>query len=375
MYVAESNRLVDLVHSRIDEFLITREPIVTSISPDLTPLIGFSRQFLSGGKRFRALFCYWGWQSVRAADSPFDIFAGDTTKPDLSPAISAAGALEIFHAAALVHDDIIDNSDIRRGAASAHKLFEGMHSANGWAGSQVEFGRAAAILLGDLLLGWSDELLDEGLAAVANPTAARLARTEFNRMRTEVTAGQYLDILEERAWLTQPESELLDRALRVIVYKSAKYTVQAPLVIGAAVAGASAAQLETLRSFGLPLGIAYQLRDDLLGVFGDASVTGKPSGDDLREGKRTVLIALAREALPAGPRRILDELLGDAALNETQIATLQRTIIDSGAVDRVESLIATNVAEAVLALEDSPISPAAKSRLRTLTETVTRRTF
>lgn len=375
MHVAESKRLVDLVHSRIDEFLITREPIVTSISPDLTPLIGFSRQFLSGGKRFRALFCYWGWQSVRSADSPFDIFAGDTTKTDLSPAISAAGALEIFHAAALVHDDIIDNSDIRRGASSAHKLFEGMHSANGWAGSQVEFGRAAAILLGDLLLGWSDELLDEGLAAVANPTAARLARTEFNRMRTEVTAGQYLDILEERAWLTQPESDLLDRALRVIVYKSAKYTVQAPLVIGAALAGGSAAQLETLRSFGLPLGIAYQLRDDLLGVFGDASVTGKPSGDDLREGKRTVQIALAREALPAGPRRILDELLGDPALNETQIATLQRTIIDSGAVDRVESLIAANVAEAVLALEDSPISPAAKSQLRTLTETVTRRVF
>lgn len=373
--MAESNRLVDLVHSRIDEFLITRVPIVTSISPDLAPLIDFSRQFLSGGKRFRALFCYWGWQSVRAADSPFDIFAGDSTKLDLSPAISAAGALEIFHAAALVHDDIIDNSDIRRGAASAHKLFEGMHGTNGWAGSQVEFGRAAAILLGDLLLGWSDELFDEGLSAVTDPTAARLARAEFNRMRTEVTAGQYLDILDERAWLTQPESELLDRALRVIVYKSAKYTVQAPLVIGAALAGASAAQLQSLRSFGLPLGIAYQLRDDLLGVFGDTSVTGKPSGDDLREGKRTALIALAREALPAGPRRILDELLGDAGLDVAQIETLQRTIVDSGAVDRVESLIAAHVAEAVAVLEESPISPAAKSQLLTLTETVTRRAF
>ena len=373
--MAESNRLVDLVHSRIDEFLITRVPIVTSISPDLAPLIDFSRQFLSGGKRFRALFCYWGWQSVRAADSPFDIFAGDSTKLDLSPAISAAGALEIFHAAALVHDDIIDNSDIRRGAASAHKLFEGMHGTNGWAGSQVEFGRAAAILLGDLLLGWSDELFDEGLATVTDPTIARLARAEFNRMRTEVTAGQYLDILEERAWLTQPETELLDRALRVIVYKSAKYTVQAPLVIGAALAGASAAQLQSLRSFGLPLGIAYQLRDDLLGVFGDTSVTGKPSGDDLREGKRTALIALAREALPAGPRRILDELLGDADLDVAQIETLQRTIVDSGAVDRVESLIAAHVAEAVAVLEESPVSPDAKSHLRALAETVTRRAF
>ncbi len=375
MHVAESTRLVDLVHSRISEFLITREPIVTSISPDLTPLLDFSRQFLSGGKRFRALFCYWGWQSVRTADSPMVVFAGETIDPDLSPVISAAGALEIFHAAALVHDDIIDNSDTRRGSASAHKLFESVRGAMGRDGSQVEFGRAAAILLGDLLLGWSDELLDEGLAAMANQTVARLARAEFNRMRTEVTAGQYLDILEDGAWLGQPETELVDRALRVIVYKSAKYSVQAPLVIGAALAGASTDQLEALRSFGLPLGIAYQLRDDLLGVFGDAAVTGKPSGDDLREGKRTVLIALVREALPGGPRRILDELLGDPALDETQIKTLQRTITDSGAVDRVERLIAANVAEAVVALEDSPISPSAKAQLRALTETVTRRAF
>jgi len=370
--VAESNRLVELVHSRIDEFLTTREPIVTLISPDLTPLIDFSRQFLSGGKRFRALFCYWGWRSVNSADFPGD-GAADATPPDLSPAVSAAAALEIFHAAALVHDDIIDNSDTRRGAPAAHRLFEGLHGSRGWAGGPVEFGRAAAILLGDLLLGWSDELLDEGLSGVADRSAARLARAEFNCMRTEVTAGQYLDILEERAWLTQPEGELLDRALRVIVYKSAKYSVQAPLVIGAALAGANAGQLDSLRAFGLPLGIAYQLRDDLLGVFGDASVTGKPSGDDLREGKRTVLIAFAREALDPGSRRLLDEHLGDPALDEGRIAALQQSILDSGAVDRVETLIAANVAEAMSALEDAPISPAARFQLRGLTDAVTRR--
>ena len=361
--MAESTRLVELVHSRIDEFLRARVPIVASISPDLTPLVDFSRQFLSGGKRFRALFCYWGWQSAGAADA------------DLSPAVSAAAALEIFHAAALVHDDIIDNSDTRRGAASAHKLFEGLHAASGWSGSEAEFGRAAAILLGDLLLGWSDELLDEGLAAAPDQGAARLARAEFNRMRTEVTAGQYLDILEERAWLTQPEAELLDRAMRVIVYKAAKYSVQAPLVIGAAIAGAGPEQLEALRSFGLPLGIAFQLRDDLLGVFGDAAVTGKPSGDDLREGKRTVLIALARETLSDGPRRMLDDLLGDPALDEAQITALQQTIIASGAVDRVEALIEANVAEAVTALEAAPITPAARAQLRILTKTATRRAF
>lgn len=289
--------------------------------------------------------------------------------------VRTASALEIFHAAALIHDDIIDSSDTRRGSASAHKLFEGMHVAKGWAGAPAGYGIASAILLGDLMLGWSDELLDEGLYAVADRESARRARLEFNRMRTEVTAGQYLDILEERAWLTAPESELTERALRVIIYKSAKYSVQAPLVIGAALSGASEEQLDALRSFGLPLGIAYQLRDDLLGVFGNAEVTGKPSGDDLREGKRTVLMALAREGAVGTDLHVLDELVGDPALDAPQIAMLQSMIERSGAVVRIEELIDSYVREARLALDAAPISDEARAKLGELTDTVIRRSF
>jgi len=368
--VAESTHLVDLVQSRIDEFLITRSPIVTLISPELAPLTAFSRQFLSGGKRFRALFCYWGWQSVRGAHFP-----AQPGEPSLSPIVSAAAALELFHAAALVHDDIIDNSDTRRGAASAHKLFENLHGSLDWAGHPAEFGRASAILLGDLLLGWSDELLDEGLAELADRAAGRRARLEFNLMRTEVTAGQYLDILEEQAWHTAPEAELFDRAMRVIQFKSAKYSVLAPLVIGAALAGGSPEQLESLRAFGLPLGIAYQLRDDLLGVFGDAAVTGKPSGDDLREGKRTVLIALARQNMDEQARRVLDAQLGDVNLGQEDIRLLQRSILDSGAVDAIEQLITEHLARALAALEAADISPRAQDQLRTLADKVARRVF
>ena len=394
----ESKRLVDLVQSRIDEYLISREPIVTLISSDLAPLIDYSRQFLSGGKRFRAQFCYWGAQSVLPPDyglesgqpavrEPASVVANEDAASAvgapttaglaavMSAVVSAASALEIFHAAALVHDDIIDNSDTRRGAPSAHKLFESLHETEGWAGDPVSFGRASAILLGDLLLGWSDELLDEGLWNLADRSAARRARLEFNHMRTEVTAGQYLDILEERAWLAQPEAELLDRALRVIVFKSAKYSIQAPLVIGAALAGASTAQLDSLRAFGLPLGMAYQLRDDLLGVFGDAAVTGKPSGDDLTEGKRTVLIALARERLDDDDRAALDAQLGDPKLDAGQIRALQQVISASGAVERVEALIETQVAEALSALETAPISTLARQKLLDLTDRVTRRAF
>jgi geranylgeranyl diphosphate synthase type I len=362
MRVAECTPLVDLVRSRIDEFLTAREPILAAMGTDLSPLSEFSRQFLSGGKRFRAQFCYWGARTVTEQQ-------GET----LHATVSCASALEVFHAAALVHDDIIDNSDTRRGAPSAHRLFEGIHRAGGWAGNGPEYGRASGILLGDLLLGWSDELLDEGLDALADRASARRARSLFNAMRTEVTAGQYLDILDERAWVVQPEAELFGRALRVITYKSAKYSVQAPLVIGAALSGGDDAQLDALRSFGLPLGIAYQLRDDLLGVFGDSEVTGKPSGDDIREGKRTVLVALARQALDDPARRQLDAGLGDPRLGGEQVTALQELIRSSGAVDRVEGMIADYVAAALSAIADAPLRADAREELRSLAVTVTRR--
>ena len=370
--MGESIRLVDLVQTRIEDFLDDRSLILLSIGQDLAPILSFSRDFLSGGKRFRALFCYWGWLSVHQTDTDRVDTALPSANESLNAVVAVASALEIFHAAALVHDDIIDNSDTRRGAPSAHRRFEALHHDEGWTGSSEGYGTGAALLLGDLLLGWSDELLDEGLEFVGR-RERRAARLEFNRMRTEVTAGQYLDILEERAWVAQPESELLSRAERVIVYKSAKYSVESPLALGATLAGASPTQLESLREFGLPLGIAYQLRDDILGVFGDSLLTGKPSGDDLREGKRTVLIALARRELPLGSRRLLDELLGDRELSDSQIATLQQTIRESGAVETVERMISGNVERALSAIGRSSLPTDARTQLAELAATVTRR--
>jgi geranylgeranyl diphosphate synthase type I len=364
--VPESSRLIDLVDDRIGHFLASRDSILLSIAPDVGPLAAFSRQFLSGGKRFRALFCYWGYRAVAGA-------TGGQECERLEPVIGAAAALEMFHAAALVHDDIIDRSDTRRGAPSAHRAFEALHGENGWEGSGADFGDGAAVLLGDLLLGFSDDLLNEAMDDGVPHDRARGVRREFGRMRAEVIAGQYLDILEERAWRAGTEDELLPRAERVIVYKSAKYSVQAPLVIGGVLAGGTLAQLDALRDFGLPLGIAFQLRDDLLGVFGDAEVTGKPSGDDLREGKRTVLIALTRKALPGSARRVLDELLGDPGLGEEQIRMLQSTIGSSGATAEVERMIRLNVERASRALDEAPLADVAVKHLRDLTLSVSDR--
>ncbi|MEO7005713.1 MAG: polyprenyl synthetase family protein [Terrimesophilobacter sp.] len=374
--MAESTRLVDLVQARIDQFLRDREPLLSSIAPELEPFIEYPRELLRGGKRFRALFCYWGWQSVSGLShsaAPRDAQHSNPDAGDLGAVVLAASALEMFHAAALVHDDIIDNSDTRRGLPAAHRRFSETHRDAGWNGNAAEFGSSAALLLGDLLLVWSDELFDSGLRRVADPNANRAARAEFNRMRTEVALGQYLDILDEQSWQSYPEAELLSRAHRVIVYKSAKYSVEAPLAIGAALAGGSLAQVAALREFGLPLGIAYQLRDDLLGVFGDPEVTGKPSGDDLREGKRTVLIALARTKLPPNATRLMDELLGDPDLSAQQVRMLQASIRDSGAVDQVERIIAHNVKLATEAIMSAPVSTAARDQLVQLADTVSRR--
>ncbi|MBX3091353.1 MAG: polyprenyl synthetase family protein [Cryobacterium sp.] len=371
--MAESTRLVDLVQDGINRFLDEREPELRDIADELTAFTHHARALLRGGKRFRALFCYWGWQSTQISAGAFDPLA-DHSDPQIDAVVHAAVALELFHAAALVHDDIIDNSDTRRGGESIHRTFETIHRDGGWSGSAESFGRSAAILLGDILLAWSDEAFDEGLARTASSAARAAARGEHHRMRTEVMLGQYLDIVNEQAWRTYPESEQLPRAHRVILYKSAKYSIEAPLAIGAALGGGTAADLAALRAFGLPLGIAYQLRDDLLGVFGDPSMTGKPSGDDLREGKRTVLVALARAALPPNATRLFDELLGERDLSDLQVRMLQDTIKDSGAIESVERIIVRNVEQAKSALESATITARARMELLNLAESATART-
>lgn len=356
---------IEAVSQRLDGFVERMRAETAELGPEAAAFIDAAAAALSGGKRLRARFCVGGWRAVAHAAKP-GADPGDTV-------IAAGAALEVFHAAALVHDDVIDNSDARRGRPSSHRAFEGVHRASHWAGDADAFGRSAAILLGDLLVAWSDDLFEEGLSE-ATPTDALGARREYALMRRDVTIGQFLDIAEESAFVTEPDERHAERALRVASYKSARYSVQQPLLIGAALAGADAGQLEALRAFGHPVGLAFQLRDDVLGVFGDEAVTGKPSGDDLREGKRTVLVALAREALPPSARRVVDELIGDPQLEAAQIASLQRTIIDSGALDRVEALISGYAREADRALAGARLDNAAVGELRDLARAATTRT-
>ena len=356
----ETTRLAGLIQERIDDTISEHVVELQDLGTDPAPFLAEARAYLAGGKRMRAQFAVLGYRAVR----PIDL-DGELTL-EFDAILNAACALELFHAAALIHDDVIDRSDTRRGRPSAHRHFESLHRAEAWRGSTEHFGISAAVLLGDLLQSWADELMQKACDATADRSAASAARAHFNRMRSEVAVGQYLDVVEEQRTNFADQREQLERSTRVLVYKSAKYSVEAPLLIGGALAGSSDEQELALSSFGLPIGVAFQLRDDLLGVFGDAELTGKPAGDDLLEGKRTVLVTLARESLPNTQRLIFDELLGDHTLDREQLEMLQLTIRSSGAVEKVEGMISLNVERAETALGSAPLDAKVREQLMAL---------
>jgi geranylgeranyl diphosphate synthase, type I len=339
------------IGSALDAFIDEQAVRLEPLGPDAARLVGQAHASVRGGKRFRAAFCHWGYRAVREPDDP--------------PALArAAASLELLHASALVHDDYMDASDTRRGRPAPHKAFEALHRERGWSGRPEQYGAAAAILLGDLLLSWSDELLRTcGLP----DDLVRDALAFFDVTRSEVIAGQFLDVSVQ----ARGESDV-EQAMRVLRYKSAKYSVERPLHVGAALAGGSGGVLSALSEFGLPLGEAFQLRDDLLGVFGDPDVTGKPAGDDLSEGKRTVLVALALGNAPAEEAKRLDARLG-TPLGPDEVADLRRIIEDAGAHAEVERRIIDLTADAVSALERAPVTEPARAALRDLAAAATQR--
>ncbi|HWJ66237.1 MAG TPA: polyprenyl synthetase family protein [Nocardioides sp.] len=319
------------VQATLDAFLAEQTQRLSPLGADAARLLTEARATVSGGKRFRAAFCQWGYAAL----------AGVPAGADATAVLRAAAALELLHASALVHDDYMDASDTRRGRAATHRGFEAEHRADGWRGDPLQYGAAAAILLGDLLLSWADELLRRcGLGWDRVGPALDV----FDLCRSEVIAGQFLDVSVQARGRASVE-----QATTVLRYKSAKYSIERPLHVGAALAGAGPATLERLTAFGLPLGEAFQLRDDLLGVFGDPATTGKPAGDDLVEGKRTVLVALALEAAPEADAARLDAALG-SRLGEAEIAELREVIDASGARQQVEDMIDDLATQAVDAL-------------------------
>ncbi len=304
----------------------------------VAPLDALRRLVLAGGKRLRPAFCHWAFVGA----------GGDPADPRV---VDLGAALELLHTFALVHDDVMDNADTRRGAAAVHTEAISVHRERGWRGEARRFGEGVAILVGDFAFVYADQL-----ASVLPANARRL----YDELRIELCVGQYLDLAATASGERDPVV-----ARRIEWYKSGKYTVERPLHLGAALAGRSAELTAPLSEFGLPLGEAFQMRDDLLGVFGDPARTGKPVGDDLREGKLTPLVAATAARADATGRGLL-ERIGTPTLTDTDIAALQQVMIDCGAVAEVESAIEGLVAQSLTALDRAPVTDEARVALREL---------
>jgi geranylgeranyl diphosphate synthase, type I len=344
------------VTADLAEYLAGRRADCADISEDFALAADDLVRFvLSGGKRLRPVFGWWGWRA-----------AGGTEGAEA--VLRAVGALELIQACALVHDDLIDDSATRRGEPTVHARWTTAHRDGSWAGDPARFGAAVAILLGDIALAWADDRLHTaGLPA----EALVRARPVWQAMRTEVLGGQFLDVAGH-AWSdSRPET-----ALRISRYKTAAYTVERPLHLGAAIAGAPDDVVGALRRYGTDLGVAFQLRDDMLGVFGDPAVTGKPAGDDLREGKLTLLVALARHHADRSAAAVVDRAVGDPDLDPDGVDRARDALLEMGVVTEVEGRITELTASALDAVTgpDAPdLAEPAPARLADLAVAATRR--
>ncbi|MDP9418918.1 MAG: polyprenyl synthetase family protein [Actinomycetota bacterium] len=334
--------LLDIAHkveARVAALLDEETLRWAAIDPDLADLVESLADLVdAGGKRLRPAFCHWAYVGA----------GGDGGDPVV---VDVGAAFELLHAFALVHDDIMDGSDQRRGRPTAHITYAVRHQREGWRGESRRFGEGVAILVGDLAFVYADMLM------AAAPAAARAV---YDELRVELNIGQYLDVLG-----TARGRANLDTARRITSYKSGKYTVERPLHVGAALAGRLEELAGPLSEYGLPLGEAFQLRDDLLGAFGDVTSTGKPVGDDLREGKPTPLMAIAvQRATGAAAARL--RRAGDPQLSDAEVAGLQEVLVDTGAREEIERAIERLTNEAVDAVKASPLAEEAQVALAEL---------
>jgi len=329
---------------------------LSTIDPALAPAADALIAAGSSGKRLRPALVSWSYAVHASSGHP----------ADPSAVLGAAVAVELVHTSALVHDDVIDRSDTRRGRPSLHAGFTATHR-DGWAGTAEDYGRSVAILLGDVLLSAAAQ----HLMSCAVPHAAVLrAHQAFTRMQVEVMAGQFLDV--DAAARGDADRE---RALRIATLKSGRYSVSRPLELGALLAGADPDVAAALLRVGDPLGVAFQLGDDLLGVFGDPDATGKPSGADLSEGKRTLLVAETLARLGTSERTEFTRLLGSAELSDGAVELLRGLIVTSGARAAVESHLRGSADEARRAIDVLALPERSRDELHELADWMTTRQY
>jgi geranylgeranyl diphosphate synthase type I len=340
--------IADRVAARLDAVLTPELERWAALDADLLePMAEIKRLVLSGGKRLRPAFCTWGYVALGG-------------EPDAQIVTDAGAAFELMHAFALFHDDVMDDADSRRGEPTTHTVFARRHAASGWTGESRRFGEGVAILIGDLAFVYADRLLVD-----ANPVAWRI----WNELRIELNVGQVLDILGSVSGVRD-----VAQAERICRYKSGKYTIERPLHLGAALAAPDRFEdvAASLSAYGLPLGDAFQMRDDVMGAFGDTVATGKPVGGDLREGKPTPLLARALAVADPTQARVL-AMVGAPDLTDADVADIQQAIVETGALADLEATIVRLADEAIEAIERADIVDIARDELVALAAFVSQR--
>lgn len=325
-----------------------------AVDPRLSEAVDeLARMVTSGGKRLRAAFCYWAWQGVGGADD-------DEPADPEDLIIDLGAAFEFLQVFALIHDDIMDDSTTRRGTKTVHVTHAERVAERGWRGEPRRYGDGVAILVGDLGHVYADRLVG---------TVGGRARQLWDELRIELNLGQYLDMRSAAAGTFD-----IDTARRVATFKSALYTIVRPLQVGASLPGDPGPELlADLDHFGRPLGRAFQLRDDALGVLGDEAQLGKPVGDDLREGKPTELLAWAMAGADPDQTELLKQV-GDPDLSAEAVTDLVQVLHDTGAVDRNEAEIGRLVDESAAVLARLPLTAEAVEALSAMSTYVADRT-
>lgn len=334
--LAEFQARFDLWLSR---FLQVRLRPAEELHPDLAPFFSCLLEYSGrSGKRLRPFLVHLGFRAAVEASAV-------QTVDDVLPLAAAAEMLHVF---ALAHDDVMDQSALRRGLPTVHRMWAERHRSNGWRGDADQLGASVAILLGDLALVLADACLDE--SAVPD-RCLRQSREVWQAMREEVIEGQFLDVAASQ--LSHPAPE--DQIRTILSLKSGKYTVERPLHLGACAAGASPQLLEAFTSVGIPLGQAFQIQDDILGLFGDSEATGKPADSDLKEGKSTLLVSRAYSAASPSDRLALMQAWGNPSATDEQIVGAKAAIKGSGALDFARSEAEALAGQARSALLAAPI--------------------
>lgn len=355
------------LHSYLDAALVRRvEALTTKIVaavPQSAEVTSRMQSMLAGGKRLRPTLFFYGLHVVN------DELSTDSPWTDAEQDISAA--LELFHVAALIHDDVMDRSPVRRGMPAFHVSMTDHFTDSQWDGDASQFGVSAAILAGDLALTWSETLFASALTKA--PTSAEniaACRAQFDAMRSELMMGQYLDMRTGACGL---ERASVDASLEMIRLKSADYTAKHPVLLGAHLAGVDERVLDRLSVFGTSCGMAFQLRDDVLGVFGDAGATGKTASGDITEGKLTVMVAYAYQHTTAAGRTTLRDILGNTSATDTDIQAVREVLECSGALAAVETMISRHHDDAMKALHDADIAVPSREALASLLDKATNR--